>query len=97
MPAFSERAANARMKTVPLWSMRGKSINRIFKFAGFNDAIAFVNDVAALAKAKDHHPDINIRWNKVRLKLSTHSEGGLTAKDFSMARQCSAAFERRST
>jgi 4a-hydroxytetrahydrobiopterin dehydratase len=58
-------------------------------------AIAFVNKVAALAEASDHHPDIDIRWNKVTLKLSTHSEGGLTGKDFSMARLSDGIISRR--
>lgn len=49
--------------------------------------MAFVNRVAALAEEANHHPDIDIRWNKVRLTLTTHSAGGLTTKDFELARQ----------
>jgi hypothetical protein len=48
-----------------------------------------------LAEARDHHPDIDIRWNRVKLTLSTHSEGGLTTKDFALARQCSALSARQ--
>jgi 4a-hydroxytetrahydrobiopterin dehydratase len=82
------------MKAVPLWEGRAKAIRRKFEFKGFMGAMGFVNRVARAAERADHHPDIDIRWNKVTLTLSTHSEGGLTAKDFSMARQCSAIFAR---
>src|SRR2546422_7892 len=58
---------------------------RQFEFKGFPDAVAFVNRVAGAADAADHHPDIDIRYNKVRLTLSTHSEGGITAKDLELA------------
>ena len=55
------------------------------KRAGFAGALAYVNEVGALAEAADHHPDIDIRWDTVTLRLSTHSAGGLTEKDLSLA------------
>jgi 4a-hydroxytetrahydrobiopterin dehydratase len=62
------------------------SIVRDLKFADFSEAIAFVNRVAAVAEEMNHHPDILVHgWNKVRLTLSTHSEGGLTGADFDLA------------
>jgi 4a-hydroxytetrahydrobiopterin dehydratase len=67
------------------WEREGDEIQKVFEFDDFNTAIQFVNDVAGLAERYDHHPDIDIRWNKVRLALSTHSEGGLTARDFDLA------------
>ena len=67
------------------WEREGDEIQKVFEFDDFNAAIKFVNDVAGLAERYDHHPDIDIRWNKVRLSLSTHSEGGLTARDFDLA------------
>jgi 4a-hydroxytetrahydrobiopterin dehydratase len=79
-----------RMASVPGWTKSAKSIRREFVFKGFLGAIGFVRKVAVAAEARDHHPDIDIRWNKVKLTLSTHSEGGLTSKDFGLARQCSA-------
>jgi 4a-hydroxytetrahydrobiopterin dehydratase len=82
------------MKSVPSWSKRARTIFRTFEFKGFLDAVDFVNRVARKAEKQDHHPDIDIRWNKVTLALSTHSEGGLTGKDFSMARECSALYSR---
>ena len=75
------------MENVPGWENNGKEITRTYKFKDFAEAMAFVNKVAGLSEAADHHPDIDIRWNKVRLILSTHSAGGLTEKDFSLARQ----------
>ncbi len=68
------------------WYRSGQAIVREWKLADFAAAIAFVNRVAGLAEAANHHPDILIHgWNKVRLELSTHSEGGLTAADFELA------------
>jgi 4a-hydroxytetrahydrobiopterin dehydratase len=67
------------------WEREGNEIQKVFEFDDFAAAIEFVNDVAKLAERYDHHPDIDIRWNKVRLALSTHAEGGLTARDFDLA------------
>jgi 4a-hydroxytetrahydrobiopterin dehydratase len=63
-------------------------------FDGFLGSVDFVNRVARMAEKVDHHPDINIRWNKVTLALTTHSQGGLTKKDFALARHCDETFER---
>ena len=62
-----------------------KSISRQFKLASFDDAIAFINAVAAIAEEEDHHPDIHAYYNKVTLELSTHAIGGLSENDFSLA------------
>ena len=67
------------------WEREGDEIQKVFEFDDFGSAIRFVNEVAKLADRYDHHPDIDLRWNKVRLALSTHSEGGLTARDFDVA------------
>jgi 4a-hydroxytetrahydrobiopterin dehydratase len=73
------------MKRVPEWETNKKAIERTFEFDDFNLAIDFVNAVAEIADEEEHHPDIDIRWNKVKLSLSTHSEGGLTELDFQVA------------
>ena len=73
------------MKRVPEWDADKTSIERTFEFDDFIQAVDFVNAVAEIADEEGHHPDIDIRWNKVRLALSTHSEGGLTEMDFQMA------------
>lgn len=68
------------------WRREGQTIAREWEFADFAQAMAFVNRVADVAETFNHHPDIHVHgWNKVRLELSTHSEGGLTQADFDMA------------
>ena len=68
------------------WRRDGDCIAREWEFANFAQAVAFVNRVADAAESANHHPDIHLHgWNKVRLELSTHSEGGLTQADFDMA------------
>jgi 4a-hydroxytetrahydrobiopterin dehydratase len=67
------------------WRLDGDAIVKQFSFAGFPEAIAFVDRLAPEAEAADHHPDITIQYRRVTLRYSTHSEGGLTAKDFAGA------------
>ena len=69
------------------WQKRDKTITRTFVFKDFPAAIKFVNAVAKLAEKAWHHPDIDIRWNKVTLVLTTHDAGGLTEKDFTLAQK----------
>lgn len=73
------------IKDLPEWDVEGKSIVRVFEFDDFEQAIDFVNGVAELAEDADHHPDMDIRYNKVRVILSTHSKGGITESDFDLA------------
>jgi 4a-hydroxytetrahydrobiopterin dehydratase len=69
----------------PQWALKGASIQREFIFDDFNQALGFVVRVGAASEVADHHPDIDIRWNRVRCLLSTHSEGALTSKDLALA------------
>lgn len=69
----------------PGWELEDETITKLFTFGDFNEAIGFVTRVAMRAEVADHHPDIDIRWNKVTISLSTHDEGALTAKDSSLA------------
>ena len=71
------------------WRLRGKRISRLFVFEDFMQGIRFLNRVAIPAEAMNHHPDITISYNKIRLSLTTHDEGGLTMKDFRLARRIS--------
>ncbi|MBW8863463.1 MAG: 4a-hydroxytetrahydrobiopterin dehydratase [Verrucomicrobia bacterium] len=73
---------------LPQWQRNGDIIARTFQFRDFVVAMKFVNAVAAAAELAQHHPDVDIRWNKVTLALSTHDAGGLTEKDFALARHC---------
>ena len=74
-----------RLKKIPEWELEKKHIERTFEFDDFTESIDFVNSVAEVSEEEEHHPDIDIRYNKVRLILSTHSKGGLTDLDFSLA------------
>ena len=67
------------------WERDGDEIVKTVRRADFAGAMELVNEVARLAEAANHHPDMDIRWNTVTLRLSTHSEGGLTEKDISLA------------
>lgn len=71
-----------RITSLNGWSLEADAIRRQYTFAGFPEAIAFVNRLAPEAEAADHHPDILINYKRVTLIYSTHSEGGLTVKDF---------------
>jgi 4a-hydroxytetrahydrobiopterin dehydratase len=84
-PLTPEEVA-AAMAGVPGWAARDNAISRTYTFRDFPAAIAFVNSVARAAESANHHPDIDIRWNKVTLTLSTHDAGGVTEKDFALAR-----------
>lgn len=67
------------------WELKDNTIDRLFNFDDFKEAMEFVNQVAEKAEEMDHHPDIKISYNKVELTLTTHSEGGITDKDFTLA------------
>jgi 4a-hydroxytetrahydrobiopterin dehydratase len=89
MSLLSDTEVEHRMSGVPHWHAgEGRSIVRDFALANFAEAIAFVNRVAEAAEVANHHPDILLHgWNRVRLTLSTHSQGGLTDADFELAAQ----------
>lgn len=84
---LNEKQIATKIKSARKWKQNGKEIYRTFILKDFIRAMGFVQSVALLAEKADHHPNIDIRWNKVTLVLSTHSEGGLTEKDFSLAVQ----------
>jgi len=75
----------AFVKKVPEWDVEDKSIVRVVEFDEFIEGIDFVNGVAEIAEEANHHPDIDIRWCQVTLRLSTHDVGGLTESDFDLA------------
>ena len=80
-----ESQLNEALATLPLWNVTKGELVRSVAFKNFLEAIAFVNRVAELAEAAGHHPDIDIRYNKVRLALVTHDAGGITSKDIKLA------------
>ena len=94
MPALTSEQISLHLKTVPDWSKCAKTIGRTFKFEGFMTSVDFVRRIAKQALKINHHPDIDIRYDKVTLTLTTHDEGGITEKDFSLARKCDEVFAR---
>jgi 4a-hydroxytetrahydrobiopterin dehydratase len=87
MAALNDDEVRQRLEGLDEWQRSGNSIEREFKFADFDESIAFVNRVAEAANELDHHPDLAISWNVVTATLSTHSEGGLTDNDFKLAKR----------
>jgi 4a-hydroxytetrahydrobiopterin dehydratase len=92
MPRLDDAARKAFLDEHAGWQITGETLRRQFVFADFTASIAFVVRVAFDAEAADHHPDIDIRWNKVTLALSTHEVGALTHKDTELASKIDAHF-----
>ena len=90
MDLLTEEQIADRLAGLTGWERQDQSIVRISKLADFRAAMLYVGAIAYLAEAANHHPDINIAWNKVTLTLSTHSAGGLTSNDFALAEQITA-------
>jgi 4a-hydroxytetrahydrobiopterin dehydratase len=87
MPLLTQKQIGTELKTIKGWKAIGNKITKSYRKKDFVRAMGFVNSVALLAEKANHHPDIDIRWNTVTLTLSTHSEGGLTEKDFTLAKE----------
>ena len=87
MPPFPDDEIRTGLADLPGWERRDDEIEKTYELPSFPDAIAFVTRVGFLAEKADHHPDLDVRWRKVRVKLSTHSEGGITDKDLALARK----------
>ena len=85
MSKLSDDEVRDGLGTLPGWERDGDAITKEYSFGGFGDAVAFVVGVAFRAEKADHHPDLDIRYNRVKVALSTHSEGGITAKDLALA------------
>ncbi len=88
MTKLSSAQIKAALPSVPKWRRKASVISRTFEFADFVVAMKFVNAVARAAEKACHHPDIDVRWNKVTLALTTHDAGGLSEKDFVLAAKC---------
>ena len=85
MPVLEDRVVAAKMKSIPTWTLERGEIVRHCEFRNFIEAMQFVNSVAEMAEGAGHHPDIDIRYNRVRLALFSHDAGGLTERDFDLA------------
>lgn len=89
-PKLSTAEVAERLTDLPGWQIDNGALKRTFGFEDFAGSMAFVNRLADAAEAADHHPDIDIRYNKVTIALSTHDSGGITEKDFALAQQADA-------
>jgi 4a-hydroxytetrahydrobiopterin dehydratase len=89
---LTEAEIDEALTSLPGWSRDEKAIVADFTFRDFNDALIFVNSVAQAAEQMNHHPDIDIRYNKVRMLLTSHDSGGVTRRDTRMAKQISDIF-----
>ncbi len=85
MPKLSEDEIQDHLRRLPGWTRDGETLTKQYQFADFIHAMQFVNHVAQDAEAANHHPDIDIRYNKVTLALTTHDSGGLTQNDINLA------------
>jgi 4a-hydroxytetrahydrobiopterin dehydratase len=94
MPALIATQIKLHLRGVPDSSKHAKIIQRTFKFEDFLNSLAFVNRIARKAQKINHHPDIDVRYDKVTLTLTTHDEGGLTEKDFTLARHCDEVYSK---
>jgi 4a-hydroxytetrahydrobiopterin dehydratase len=84
---LGEDEIDALLRDRPGWERDGDAIARTFDRGDFAGSVEFVRLIAEPAEAMDHHPDLSISWSRVRVSLSTHSAGGLTARDFELARR----------
>ena len=88
MTALSDIEIQRGVGGVSGWTRKGDTLVKTYHFAAFPDGIAFIGRVAEIAETMQHHPDIDIRYTKVHFALSTHDAGGITAKDFALAKAC---------
>jgi 4a-hydroxytetrahydrobiopterin dehydratase len=87
VPKLSDIEIQRELGTLTGWTRKGESLIKTFTFATFMSGIGFVDRVAVAAEKMDHHPDLDIRYNKIGVTLSTHSAGGITGNDVALARE----------
>ncbi len=95
MAKLSAQQIAEKLKALPGWEYKNNAISKTFKFKEFLHGIEFVQKVAEIAEAADHHPDIAINYTRVTITCSTHSDGGVTDKDFKLAQNIEIAFNDR--
>jgi len=95
MAKLSAEQIADKLKALPGWEYKNNAISKTFKFKEFLHGIEFVQKIAEMAEAADHHPDIAINYTRVTFTCSTHSDGGVTEKDFKLAQNIEIAFNDR--
>ena len=94
MAVLSQSDIESRLRSSPQWRVEGGELTRTFEHKDFVAALSFVNRVGDLAEKAGHHPDIDIRYNKVKMLLTSHDSGGVTRRDTRMAKQISEILEQ---
>lgn len=92
MPKLAEAEITEKVKSLSGWQYKDNAISKLYRFKEFMEGIRFVDRVAEMAEAADHHPDIHVNYTRVTFTCTTHSDGGVTAKDFALADQIERAF-----
>jgi len=90
MALLGDEEIEARLAELPGWSRAGEAIEKSFERGDFVGSVAFVDSLVGPAEEMGHHPDLEVSWSTVTVRISTHSEGGLTAADFELARRIEA-------
>jgi 4a-hydroxytetrahydrobiopterin dehydratase len=93
MAKLEQAEIERRLAALPGWEFKDNAISKLYRLKTFMDGIAFVNQVAKMAEAADHHPDIKINYTRITFSCSTHDQGGVTEKDFKLASQIEEAFK----
>jgi 4a-hydroxytetrahydrobiopterin dehydratase len=97
MPKLSPDQITDQLKTLPGWEFKNNEISKLYRFKEFLQGIRFIDRIAELAESADHHPDIFVNYTRVTFTCSTHSEGGVTDKDFRLANQIEKEFAARAS
>ena len=92
MPKLAEAEITEKVKSLSGWQYKDNAISKLYRFKEFMEGIRFIDRVAEMAEAADHHPDIHVNYTRVTFTCTTHSDGGVTAKDFALADQIERAF-----
>lgn len=90
MALLNDEEVQGQLANADGWEREGDSITRTFELADFVGSVAFINRLLDPAEAMGHHPDLSVSWNRVTVSISTHSEGGITANDFELAKRIDA-------
>ena len=97
MARLSDTAIEEQLKSLPGWEFKDNAIRKLYRFKEFMQGIRFVDRIAELAEAADHHPDMLVNYTRVTFTCTTHSEHGVTAKDFRLANQIEHEFASRAS
>jgi 4a-hydroxytetrahydrobiopterin dehydratase len=93
MAKLEKSEIERRLGTLPGWEFKDNAIGKLCRFREFMDGIRFLNRVAEMAEAADHHPDVKINYTRITFSCSTHDQGGVTDKDFKLAAQIEDAYK----